>query len=231
MSDLAAISSSFVPALVGWSGGKDCCLALYETQQSGALRVEALAVTCTRDFDRVSMHGVRNALLDAQAARLGFPVERVFIAQGAGNDEYEAATLALWERGRARGVEHVLFGDLFLEDIRAYRDRLLARAGMTGVYPLWKQDTRALAERFIGLGFEAVLVCVDPRKLPASFAGRAFDRSLLADLPAGVDPCGENGEFHTFVWNGPNFAAPVDLRRGEVVLRDGFVFCDLVPDD
>lgn len=219
-----------VPALASWSGGKDCGLALYDVQQSRDFRVDTLVATCTRDFDRISMHGVRNALLDAQAARLGLPVERVMISKGAGNDEYEAQTLALWARHRARGVQHVLFGDLFLEDIRAYRDAMLARAGMSGVYPLWKQDTRALAERFIDLGFQAVLACVDPRRLDRSFAGRAFDRALLADLPADVDPCGENGEFHTFVWHGPNFAAPVDLARGEIVDRDGFVFCDLVPD-
>lgn len=226
----AAISNAEAPAaLASWSGGKDCGLALYDAQQSGSLRVERLFATCTRDFDRISMHGVRNALLDQQAARLGLPLERVWIGKGASNDEYEAATLALLAARRADGVEHVLFGDLFLEDIRAYRDRMLARAGMTGVYPLWKQDTRGLAERFIDLGFHAVLVCVDPRRLDASFAGRAFDRALLADLPAGVDPCGENGEFHTFVWNGPNFAGPVDFTRGEVVDRDGFVFCDLVP--
>jgi uncharacterized protein (TIGR00290 family) len=217
-------------ALASWSGGKDCGLALYDVQQSRALRVETLVVTCTRDFDRISMHGVRNVLLDAQGARLGLPVERVSIAKGAGNEEYEATMHALWVQHHRRGVRHVMFGDLFLGDIRAYRSRLLARAGMSGVYPLWKQDTRALADRFIDLGFKAVLVCVDPRKLDPSFAGRAFDRDLLADLPADVDPCGENGEFHTFVWNGPNFAAPVDLQRGEVVHRDGFVFCDLVPD-
>jgi uncharacterized protein (TIGR00290 family) len=226
---MAAIWST-IPALASWSGGKDCGLALYDVQQAGAIHVEKLVVTCTRDFDRISMHGVRNSLLDAQAARLGLPVERVWISKGAGNDEYEAATLALWARHRARGVDHVLFGDLFLEDIRAYRDAMLARAGMVGVYPLWKQDTRALAERFIDLGFRAVLLCVDPRRLDPSFAGRAFDRALLADLPAGVDPCGENGEFHTFVWHGPNFAAPVDWRPGETVERDGFVFSDLVPD-
>ena len=229
MMSMAAIPSP-VPALASWSGGKDCGLALYDVQQSGAFRVDTLLVTCTRDFDRISMHGVRNALLDAQAARLGLQVQRVQISKGAGNDEYEAATLAAWSGHRARGVEHVLFGDLFLEDIRAYRDAMLGRAGMSGVYPLWKQDTHALAERFIDLGFQAVLACVDPRRLDRSFAGRAFDRALLADLPPGVDPCGENGEFHTFVWHGPNFAAPVDLARGEIVERDGFVFCDLVPD-
>jgi uncharacterized protein (TIGR00290 family) len=217
-------------ALASWSGGKDCGLALFDVQQSRAFRVERLVVTCTRDFDRISMHGVRNTLLDQQAARLGLRIERVLISKGAGNDEYEAATQAHWAEHHRRGVRDVLFGDLYLEDIRAYRDAMLARAGMRGVYPLWKQDTRALAERFIDLGFKAVLVCVDPRKLDPSYAGRAFDLDLLADLPAGVDPCGENGEFHTFVWNGPNFAAPVDLRRGEIVDRDGFVFCDLVPD-
>ena len=226
---MAAIQTS-PSALASWSGGKDCCLALHDVQLTAAMRVKSLVVTCTRDFDRISMHGVRNALLDAQAARLGLPVERIWISKGAGNNEYEAATLALWEQHGERGVKHVLFGDLFLEDIRAYRDAMLARAGMMGVYPLWKQDTCALAERFIDLGFQAVLVCVDPRKLDPCFAGRAFDRTLLADLPVGVDPCGENGEFHTFVWHGPNFAAPVDMKLGEIVHRDGFVFCDLVTD-
>lgn len=227
---LGEASSGLPPrALLSWSGGKDCCLALYDLQAGQAARVTTLVATCTRNFDRISMHGVRNRLIDRQAEMLGLPLERVFIDHGASNVAYEAAVGACWRAHRLNGVRHVAFGDLFLADIRAYRDRLLAEEGMAGLYPLWDQDTHALARRVIALGFKAVLVCVDPAQLDPSFAGRAFDASLLADLPPGVDPCGENGEFHTFVWHGPNFAGPVDFRQGEIVTRDGFVFCDLAP--
>jgi len=159
---------------------------------------------------------------------LGLPLRQVLIPQQPSNDQYEAQTLAALAEYQARGVQTVVFGDLFLQDIRAYRDRLLARIGMRADYPVWGTNTVQVARDFIGMGFKAVLICVNPKALDARFAGRLFDDSLLAELPTTVDPCGENGEFHTFVFDGPNFRHPVPFTRGEVVERDGFVFCDLI---
>jgi uncharacterized protein (TIGR00290 family) len=175
------------------------------------------------------MHGVRRALLARQAEALGLALHEVFISPGASNDDYEAAMAEALSVHRARGVEAMAFGDLYLADIRAYRDRMMADNGMRALYPVWGRDTRAFAQDFIGAGFRAVIVCVDPAALDASFAGRIIDADLLADLPPGVDPCGENGEFHTFVFDGPNFAQPVDIVIGERVTRDSFCFCDLAP--
>jgi len=180
--------------------------------------------TVTEDYGRVSMHGVRRELLELQAASAGVPLVEVGIPAGCSNDVYARRFL-----GAVAEVEAVAHGDLFLEDVRSYRERLLAAAGKRAAFPLWGLDTAELACDFVASGFEATLVCVDPRRLDASFAGRPFDADLLADLPAGVDPCGENGEFHTFVHAGPVFAAPIPCARGEVVERDGFVFCDLLP--
>jgi uncharacterized protein (TIGR00290 family) len=215
--------------LVSWSGGKDSCLALYETQKASDVRVEALLTTVTRDFDRISMHGVRRVLLEQQAQSLGLPLRQVFIAKGAGNDEYEQRMGEAFDLYRNRGIDLVVFGDLFLQDIRAYRERLLARFGMTGSFPVWGRDTRKFIREFLGLGFKAIIVCVDPRQLDPSFCGRLIDEDFLADLPQGADPCGENGEFHTFVFDGPNFSTPVKFLKGDVVCRDSFWFCDLVP--
>jgi uncharacterized protein (TIGR00290 family) len=191
--------------------------------------VEALITTITRDFDRISMHGVRRELLERQAVSLGLPLHLVEISKGADNQEYETAMGEAFASFHDRGVTSVAFGDLFLEDIRAYRQRLLARHGMTGRYPIWGRDTAALIREFIELGFKTAVVCVDPAKLDPSFAGRVIDEQFLADLPANVDPCGENGEFHTFVFDGPMFADGVRFRFGETVCRDGFWFADLVP--
>jgi uncharacterized protein (TIGR00290 family) len=218
------------PVFVSWSGGKDSCLALYEAQRGGELAVEALLTTLTRDYDRISMHGVRRALLEEQAAQLGLPVREVVISKGADNAAYELAMGDALDAGRRSGIEAVVFGDLYLADIRAYRDRLLARHGVEGLYPIWGRDTGALIRDFLRLGFKAVVVCVDPAKLAPSFAGRIIDEDFLADLPSAVDPCGENGEFHTFVFDGPNFSAPVRFSIGEIVCRDSFWFCDLVPE-
>jgi uncharacterized protein (TIGR00290 family) len=215
--------------LMSWSGGKDSCLALYELLRSREHRVAALLTTVTRDYDRVSMHGVRRTLLERQAASLGLPLHQVLIPKDAGNDEYEAKmgeALALY---RGLGVDTVAFGDLFLEDVRAYRDRLLAGHGMRGLYPVWGRDTRAFVHEFIGLGFKAVVTCVDPRALDSSFAGRLIDEEFLSSLPAGVDPCGENGEFHSFVFDGPVFSEGVKFSAGETVSRGGFCFRDLLP--
>jgi len=193
-------------------------------------RVEALLTTVTRDYDRISMHGVRRHLLEQQAASLGLPLHQIYISKKATNDEYEEKTGAALAAYHARGIGKVAFGDLFLEDIRAYRERLLAKHGMTGLYPVWGRETANLIRDFIGQGFKTILVCVDPAKLDPSFVGRIIDRQFLADLPPGIDPCGENGEFHTFVFDGPIFKKPVRFSRGETVCRDGFWFCDLVPE-
>jgi len=219
------------PVLVAWSGGKDSALALREILSDTRFRVAALLTTVTAEYDRISMHGVRRTLLRRQAESLGLPLEEVWISPGASNDAYEvnmAAALASL-RARTSGLETVVFGDLFLADIRAYRERMLARIGMRGLFPLWLRDTRALAHDFVRLGYRAVLVCVDAAQLAGEFAGREFDADLLRDLPPGVDPCGENGEFHTFVYAGPGLRQPVRHERGQVVVRGGrFVYCDLM---
>lgn len=206
-------------------------MALREILQLANLRVEALLTTVTRDFDRVSMHGVRRVLLEQQAASLCLPLHQIYITKGATNEEYEAKTGEAFSTYHNRGIKSVVFGDLFLEDIRAYRERLLARHGMTGLYPVWGQDTSKLIRDFIGQGFKTITVCVDPAKLDSSFVGRVIDEQFLSELPAGVDPCGENGEFHTFVFDGPMFKIPVRFSLGEVVCRDSFCFCDLAPEN
>jgi len=217
--------------IVAWSGGKDSALALRAIQRDGRYRVAALLTTVTGEYDRISVHGVRRALLHRQAESLGLPLEQVVISPGASNAEYEAqmgATLTAL-RTRVLGLDTVVFGDLFLEEIRAYRERMLAQQGLRGLFPLWLRDTRALAEEFVGLGYQAVLVCVDATQLAGDFAGREFDAALLRDLPPQVDPCGENGEFHTFVYAGPELRRPVHHERGAIVVRDGrWVYCDLV---
>lgn len=214
-------------AIVSWSGGKDCMLALWHARTS--FDIAALVTTVTAEFNRISMHGVRVELLQRQAASLGLPLSVVEIPYPCSNAIYEEAMRDAWNAARANGVERVICGDLFLEDVRRYREERLFGTGAC-IFPLWGRPTRELAGAFIGLGFQAVLCCVDTQALAADFAGRAFDAGLLRDLPAGVDPCGENGEFHTFVHAGPLFSAPIDFRRGKVVLRDGrFAYCDLVP--
>ncbi len=214
------------PVWMCWSGGKDSAMALRAVLQDPSLRVEALLTTVADD--RISMHGVRRELLEAQAESIGLPLEIVRIPKPCSNDAYEAAMASAMERAKARGVSRMVFGDLFLEDIRNYRDQNLARASMSGIYPLWKRDTRKLAHECMDSGFKAILVCVDPDQLdPDYFCGREFDWPLLADLPVMADPCGERGEFHTFVYDGPIFKRPIPIRRGEVVERDGFWFCDL----
>jgi uncharacterized protein (TIGR00290 family) len=216
-------------ALLSWSGGKDSALALHRARAEGTVRVEGLLTTVTDGFDRISMHGVRTTLLERQARALGLPLEVARIPPRCGNDEYERTMRAALDPWRARGGEAVVFGDLFLADVRAYRERLLAPTALTAHFPLWGEDTAALARRFLALGFRAILVCVDPRQLDPAFCGRDYDAALLDALPPAVDPCGEHGEFHTFVWDGPGFADPVPLVRGEVVTRDGFTFADLLP--
>ena len=215
--------------LLSWSGGKDSSLALWQMTSGRRYAVIALLTTVTEGYDRVSMHGVRLSLLQAQASSLGIQLEEVWIPKEASNEIYEERMKAALTRYKERGVNRVAFGDLFLRDIRAYREERLAQVGMEGVFPLWGRDTRELADEFIRAGFRAVVCCVDPRKLSGDFCGRDFDAAFLESIPATVDPCGENGEFHTFVFAGPIFRRPIPIARGQVVLRDGFYFADLAP--
>jgi uncharacterized protein (TIGR00290 family) len=214
-------------ALVSWSSGKDSAFALHEARCAGELEIVGLLTTVNRQFERVAMHAVRIELLRRQAEVAGLPIALVEIGWPCPNEAYEAAMGEVLRRARGEGVTHVVFGDLFLADIRAYREVQLAPLGLTPVFPLWQRDTRALAHAMIDSGLTARLTCVDPRVLDRRFAGRAFDRALLVELPAGIDPCGENGEFHTFVTGGPMFARPIEVALGELVERDGFVFADL----
>jgi uncharacterized protein (TIGR00290 family) len=225
--DPATPADTREPVLLAWSGGKDSALALDALRADAAVRVVGLITTVTAGYERISMHGVRRSLLAAQAGAVRLPLIEARIPVRASNDAYEAAFAEALAPVRARGVTRVAFGDLFLADVRAYRERQFATLGMQPMFPLWMRDTGVLAREFIARGFEAVLVCVDPTKIDPSFAGRLFDAALLTDLPSGADPCGENGEFHTFVFNGPGFSGPVAVRIGPVVERDGFVFCDL----
>ncbi len=216
--------------LVSWSGGKDSCLTLYEIQRTQRYQIAALLTTVTESYERISMHGVRTVLLERQAEALGLPLEKVFIPPGCCNEIYESRMRETLGKYQKQGIRGVAFGDLFLEDVRNYRETNLARVGMHGLFPLWKKDTSVLAIQFITLGFQAIVVCIDPRVLDQSFAGRLVDADFVRSLPLQVDPCGENGEFHSFVFAGPLFQRPVRFTPGEVVLRDSFWFCDLVPE-
>lgn len=217
------------PILLCWSGGKDSARCLRELRLDARVEVVGLLTTLTTEHDRVSMHGVRRALLEAQARSVGVPLSTVELPTPCEHADYERAMERALAPFVADGVRRVAFGDLFLEDVRRYREERLARAGLEGLFPLWGRDTTELAREFIELGFVAHLTCVDPRQVDRALCGRRYDAALLADLPAGADPCGENGEFHSFVSDGPIFSAPIPVRTGEVVERDGFVFCDLLP--
>jgi len=216
-------------ALVSWSSGKDSAWALHAVRAQGGIEVVGILTTVTAEFSRVAMHAVREALLDAQATALGLPCKKVRLPWPCSNEVYEREMSEALQSAKADGVTHVVFGDLFLQDIRAYREAKLAGTGISPLFPLWQRDTRALAREMIDGGLRATLTCVDPKKLGRGFAGRSFDRALLGDLPGGVDPCGENGEFHTFASAGPMFEAPIPVVAGAVVERDGFVFADLLP--
>jgi uncharacterized protein (TIGR00290 family) len=213
-----------------WSGGKDSAMALYELKKNARYEIVALLSTITEDYDRVSMHGVRRELLEAQAASLGLALEKVLISKQSSNEDYESAMRAVLERYKAEGVSFVAFGDIFLEELRRYREDNLAKIGMKGVFPLWKRNTSDLARDFIRAGFRAVIICVDAEVLDKRFAGREFDEAFLSELPSGIDPCGENGEFHSFVHHGPVFENGIRHTRGEMVLRDQrFWYLDLIP--
>jgi uncharacterized protein (TIGR00290 family) len=213
---------------ISWSGGKDSALALWTLRRKG-IQPEALISTITERYERISMHGVRSELILAQADAMGIPLVEVRIPPDCTNEIYEARLAHAMATAPLSSMEAVAFGDLFLEDVRAYRERQLEASERRGIFPLWGRDTDELAHEFIAAGFQAYIVSLDPRALDASFAGRSYDERLLAELPSSVDPCGENGEFHTFVHSGPIFAQPVSCEIGEIVQRDGFVFCDLLP--
>jgi uncharacterized protein (TIGR00290 family) len=216
-------------ALVAWSSGKDAAWALHQVRRAGEVEVVGLLTTITDPFARVSMHAVREVLLDRQAAALGLPCRKVRIPWPCPDDRYEQEMGRALAEASAAGITRVVFGDLFLADVRAYREARLQGTGIAPLFPLWGRETAGLARELTEGGLRAVLTCVDPRRLPRALAGRAFDAALLAELPPGVDPCGENGEFHSFAWDGPMFSAPIAVAPGEVVERDGFTFADLLP--
>ncbi|MFW9995464.1 MAG: diphthine--ammonia ligase [Candidatus Odinarchaeota archaeon] len=218
--------------LFTWSGGKDSILALYELQKTSSYEIFAFLTTVTADYDRVSMHGVRRALLEQQAAALGFPLEIVLISKHASNEDYESQMREVLTNYLTAGITSVAFGDIFLADVREYRETNLSKLGMKGIFPLWKRDTAELAHTFIKLGFKAITTCVDSRTLDKTFVGRVIDDQFLADLPSTADPCGENGEYHSFVFDGPLFENPVKFEKGQIILREKrFYFCDLIPAD
>lgn len=221
--------ASVTPACLSWSSGKDCAFALHRLRQGCEVEVVRLLTTVNAEFRRVSMHGVRVDILRRQAEAVGLPLVEVPLPWPCPNETYEQAMRDATEALKADGILHMVFGDLFLEDVRAYRDARLEGAGMAGVYPLWKRPTAVLAEEMLEAGVVAQVATVDLSKLDASFAGRMWDADFLADLPEGVDPCGENGEFHTCALDGPAFAQPIQVRTGETVIRDGFAYADLVP--
>jgi len=219
------------PILFCWSGGKDSAMALHALSQRPDARAVALLTTVTETYDRISMHGVRRELLVQQAQSIGLPQHEVRIPPQCVNPIYEARMEEALRIYYAEGVRTVAFGDIFLQDLRAYREKNLARIGMTALFPIWTRDTRELIHSFQAARFRAIAACIDPKVLDRSFAGRELDDSFFRDLPAGVDPCGENGEFHTFVFDGPIFHNPIPIRSGKIVERDSFIYCDLLPSE
>ncbi len=215
-------------AIVSWSSGKDSAWALHILQQSGEYQIAGLLAALNTAFDRVAMHGTRREVLEAQAAAAGLPLWTVPLPWPCSNQMYEYAMSGACARAVAEGVEVIAFGDLFLEDVRRYREERLAGSGLTPIFPLWGKNTRLLAEEMASAGMKARIVCIDPRKLPGDFAGRNYGEGLLREFPDGVDPCGENGEFHTCVYGGPMFQKEIAVTSGEVVERDGFVFADVL---
>ncbi|MDO7887372.1 Dph6-related ATP pyrophosphatase [Hymenobacter cheonanensis] len=237
-------------ALMSWSGGKDSALALYHALHEPGYRVAHLLTSVNAHYERISMHGVRVALLETQAARLGLPLMQLRLPEMPTMPEYDQALLASLAALRAEGVATAVYGDIFLEDLRAYREAQLMRAGLRGEFPLWQRASADLLREFWALGFQAIVVCVNDRYLDASFCGRLLDEAFVRDLPPGVDPCGENGEYHSFVFDAPYFSAPIAFRKGELVRRTyappagsaaspapgaddpfaaGFWYCDLLP--
>ncbi len=214
---------------LSWSSGKDSAWALHELRASPDFEVTALLTTINRKAGRVAMHAVREELLETQAAAAGLPLVKVPIPSPCSNAEYEQAMGAAMAQARAEGIFHIAFGDLFLEDVRQYREETLNAVAMTPIFPIWGRPTDRLAREMVADGLRAYLTCVDPRQLDRHFAGRSFDSTLLDELPTAVDPCGEKGEFHSFAFAGPMFSAPLAVAPGEIVERDGFIFADLLP--
>jgi uncharacterized protein (TIGR00290 family) len=215
--------------IVSWSGGKDSALALYNIVKDEKFEVSALLTAITEDYNRVSMHGIRRIMLEKQVEYLGCFLEKIFIPKNASDKEYKSQMVSTLQKYLLHGIRSIIFGDIFLEDVRKYREENLSKIGMTALFPLWKKDTLQLAKEFIKLGFKSVITCVDSKSLSKNFVGRVFDKEFLSALPYNVDPMGENGEFHSFVFDGPLFKRRVKFELGDIVLRDGrFYFCDLI---
>ena len=215
--------------ILSGSGGKDSALSLYETLKSGQYEIVSLLTTITEDYDRVSLHGVRRTLVEQQAHSLGLPIEKVFISKSSSNEEYDSKMNETLTRFKQDGIDLVVFGDIFLEWIKKYREDNLSKLGMRGILPIWGRDTTELTNSFIANGFQAVITCVNLKVLDKKFVGRTLDKQFLADLPPDVDPSGENGEFHSFVFDGPIFKKRIDYTLGESVQRNSYYFCDLLP--
>ncbi len=216
-------------AWIAWSGGKDSAWALHQVRVRGGLDVVGMLTTVTAPYDRISMHGIRSQVLEAQAEAVGLPLRKILIPAPCPDEVYRAAIRSAMEEARDQGISWVVFGDLFLRDVREYREAQLAEVRMTAHFPLWGSDSSALAREMIAAGLRALVVCLDPRKTPRNLAGHPFDGTFLATLPPGVDPCGENGEFHTCVHGGPMFARGLSVEVGQTVEREGFVFTDVLP--
>lgn len=213
-----------------FSGGKDSAITLHELMKTNNYEIVTLLTTVTGDYDRISMHGVRISLLDQQAESIGLPLEKVFISKGCTNEEYESKMRDTLQKYVNLGITSAAFGDIFLEDLKKQREQNLAKIGLKAIFPIWKKDTTKLANNFIDAGFKTVITCVDTEVLDGEFSGRDFDKQFLADLPDEIDPCGEKGEFHSFVYDGPIFSKPILCKKGRRVLRDDrFYFCDLIP--
>ncbi|TDI87855.1 MAG: diphthine--ammonia ligase [Caldithrix sp.] len=217
--------------LLSWSGGKDSAMALYEIQKGRNYDISALLTTITDDYDRISIHGVRRVLLEQQAKSLGLPLQKALIPKDSTNEIYESRINAVLANHKEEGIDSVAFGDLFLEDIKKYREAHLGKIGMRGLFPIWHRDTTELLNTFLQLGFKAIIVCVNLKMLDGSFAGKTIDGKFLDELPSNIDPCGENGEFHSFVFDGPIFDEEVKFTLGETVVRNDACFCDLLPAD
>ena len=215
--------------ILSWSGGKDSAISLFEIQKGGKYEVVSLLTTINQDYDRVSMHGVRRALVEQQAYLLGLPMEKVFVPKSCSDEEYESKMSEVLTRFKDDGIAQVVYGDVFLEWVKTYRGNNLSKLGMKGIFPIWGRDTIELTRSFITLGFQAVITCVDTKVLDKSFLGRTLNNHFLTELPPNVDPGGENGEFHSFVFDGPIFKKRIDYALGESVQRDSFCFCDLLP--
>lgn len=215
---------------VGWSGGKDSILALYEILKMGKYEVVELLTTMTKDYDRISIHGVRRELLEQQARSLGFSLEKMFISKNASINEYENTLLKILTRLQTEQVSSMVFGDIFLKEVRSYREQLLSKVKMNCIFPIWNRDTREVAHTFIDNRFKAIITCADSNLLEKEFVGRIFDEQFLLDVPSTIDPCGENGEFHSFVFDGPIFHENIPFTKGKIELRENrFYYCDLIP--